>query len=293
MEIVDAQVHANLIVPPREGLDLGGSVEATVAVMDAVGVDAMVVDEWTGWDEAGNHLPGARAANGAWRTFHPFATEAMRRYPRRFALLGRIDHRDPELDQLMADVRAMPGRLGLRLTRQGASEISRIERGEYDALFALAEKHQVPLCANLGVRPEVIGPYLDKHPGLRFALDHLGVHLPENDDHLPDRFTRFERVIALARHPNLYVKWCHVERISLQDYPFSDILPVLRRVADAFGPERIMWAGDVTQSRNPSRSAHPCNWGEALHYLLDSDLFSKAEKEWIFGRTVRSFLRWT
>lgn len=292
MEIIDAQVHANRILPPQDGIDIGGSVEATVAIMDAVGIDAMVVDEWFGWDEQGNHLPGRRAENGAWRTIQPFSTEAFRRYPKRFIFLGRIDDKDPELDAMMAEVRKVPGRVGIRLTKQGSSEVVRIERGEYDTLLALAEKHNVPVFANLGTKPEVIIPYLEKHPGLYFTLDHLGVHLPENDDPLPDRFSRFDRIIAMAKYPNLYIKWCHIERLTLQDYPYSDILPPLRRVMDAFGPQRIMWAGDPTQSRRPDRSAHPCNWGEALHYVLDSDKFTTEEKEWFFGKSVRAFLRW-
>jgi 2-polyprenyl-6-methoxyphenol hydroxylase-like FAD-dependent oxidoreductase len=67
-----------------------------------------------------------------------------------------------------------------------------------------------------------------------------------------------------------------------------DMLPLLRKVIDAFGVERVMWASDYTQSRNETGYS----WAHTLHYLLDSDQLSETEKEWLLGRSVRQVLRW-
>jgi predicted TIM-barrel fold metal-dependent hydrolase len=74
--------------------------------------------------------------------------------------------------------------------------------------------------------------------------------------------------------------------MSQEAYPFRDVMPHLRRAIDAFGPQRVVWASDHTQSQ-----AHH-SWAQALYYILDSDALSDSEKEWILGRSVRELLRW-
>ena len=91
MEIVDAQVHAN-----HRGID------QSIAIMDAVGVDAAVIDIWP---PVRRKLP-----NGVMRFEYPFGEEAVARFPGRFAYIARFDPGDPEIDDLMAQVRKAPGR---------------------------------------------------------------------------------------------------------------------------------------------------------------------------------------
>jgi len=63
---------------------------------------------------------------------------------------------------------------------------------------------------------------------------------------------------------------------------------VLRRVLDAFGPERVMWASDYTVSRLETGFS----WAHTLYYLLGSDQLTLSEKEWLLGKSVRRVLRW-
>ena len=55
--------------------------------------------------------------------------------------------------------------------------------------------------------------------------------------------------------------------LSEEDYPFLDVLPLLRQAIDAFGVERIMWASDCTVSLNE----RGITWAQCLGYLLDSE----------------------
>src|SRR5690349_11323264 len=104
MDIVDAQVHLN-----RLGLEAG------LAAMDAVGVKALLFDEYWRLDEKARILPGYELPNGAFRHVFPMAEEAALRYPDRFAYLVRFDRNDPELDYLVSTVKTMPGRKALRV----------------------------------------------------------------------------------------------------------------------------------------------------------------------------------
>jgi predicted TIM-barrel fold metal-dependent hydrolase len=181
-------------------------------------------------------------------------------------------------------------------------EVDAFERGEFEPLFAAAEAHGVPIFASLPGRGHMLVRYLRSFPRLQVILDHTGVGVepPRIGTVAPTlarsvvptlegRIAQLDRVIDLAQYPNLALKWCHAPaRLSGEPYPHRDVLPHLRRVIDAYGVERVLWASDITQSRHTF--GRP--WAEALHYLLDSDQLSETEKEWLFGRSVRRVLRW-
>jgi len=104
---------------------------------------------------------------------------------------------------------------------------------------------------------------------------------------LEDSLPEFDHVISLARYPNLALKWCHApDRISAEAYPFHDLAPYARRLIDAFGAERVMWASVYTQVQQHH------SWAQALHHIMDWHILSETEAEWIFGRTIRTILRW-
>src|SRR5216683_1421756 len=96
MEIVDAQVHANM-----RGLD------QSIAAMDALGVAAAVIDVWP---PERTKLP-----NGVNRYTYKFGEEAVSRFPGRFAYVVRFDPNDLEVEDQIAQVRQAPGRLCLRI----------------------------------------------------------------------------------------------------------------------------------------------------------------------------------
>jgi predicted TIM-barrel fold metal-dependent hydrolase len=293
LEIVDGQVHANQIAHNWKAADVGSAVESAISAMDAVGVHAVLVDEYSGV-EAGRHIkPGFVGPGGAWRSEYTFAEEAVRRYPERFAYLGRIDERDPELGKLAADFLQAPGRMALRIIKVDSAElVEGMARGDFDSLFAAAEKHDIPIFIMISRDTDALVPHLERHPDLRFILDHCGVPFPANDDSSRSRGGVIDKLVALARYPNLSVKWCHVERLSLQRYPFTETIPLLRGVVDSFGPHRVMWGSDWTEARNPERSPRTCTWAQALHYLLDSPEFSDVEKHWLLGASLRATLGW-
>jgi predicted TIM-barrel fold metal-dependent hydrolase len=286
MDIVDAQVHLNRLGSDWERTDPAVVVDYAVVTMDALGLGAVLIDEWAGFANPTTkrgHLPGYFLPNGAMRGQHPFSEQAIALYPDRFAYVARIDPTDPDLEERMAGVRSKPGAMCLRIVPiPEAGELELFERGGYDALFAAAEKYQVPIFAWFPGRSHLLEPALEKFPNLQLILDHCGVSREEGE-----HAAQLDRVFALARYPNLALKWCHApSQLSREAYPFHDVIPHLRRALEAFGPQRVMWASDHTQSK-----VHH-SWAQALYYVLDSDELTNQEKEWILGRSARTILRW-
>ena len=82
-------------------------VDYAVATMDALGLSAILIDEWAGFDNPvtkRGHLPGHFLPNGAVRGEHPFSETAIKLHPDRFAYVARIDPIDPDVEELMAGV---------------------------------------------------------------------------------------------------------------------------------------------------------------------------------------------
>ena len=73
-------------------------------------------------------------------------------------------------------------------------------------------------------------------------LDHLvrAAHGPPEE---------YREVLRLARFPKMVMKFSSVQYSSKQAYPHDDAKPLIRRVWDAFGPERIIWGSLGTLAR--------------------------------------------
>jgi predicted TIM-barrel fold metal-dependent hydrolase len=303
MHIVDAQVHLNQLVDDWRDADPDTVIATAITTMDALGIERVLIAESRGFDAQMRPALGHVLPNGAVRAEYPFSERAVARHPDRFGYLCRIDVDDPELDRLMSQVRTKPGALCVRIVPiPNIGEVDRLARGEFEPLFAAAETHGVPVFAGLSARGQLLEPYLVKFPRVQVILDHCGVGVepprlgtiaptlaPSMVPTLAERVTQLNQVAALARYPNLSLKWCHAPaRFSAEGYPFRDVIPHLRTMLDAFGMERVMWASDYTQSRDTFGGV----WAEALYYLRDSDQLSDVEKEWLLGGSVRRVLRW-
>jgi predicted TIM-barrel fold metal-dependent hydrolase len=264
MEIVDAQIHAS-----QRGL------EQTLAIMDAVGVNAAVLDDW----------PPTRSKleSGISRYSYPFAEEAVTRFPARFAYVVRFDPNDPEIDDLMGQLRKSPGRLCARIASGVDFKVMR-ERG-HGRVLAAASKHGVPVMIYPGDQHEILTSYVRSFDKVQFIIDHVGMGVDRAA--LPGQLeSTIQQLLSYANYPNVAIKWGHAPRLSREPFPYRDLLTQLRRVIDAFGVRRLMWASDFTVTTDNH------TYAESLFCLRGSDLLSDADKEWILGRSVREFLNW-
>ena len=302
IEIIDAQVHLNQLLPDWKTASSDDGIAAAVQVMDAVGIDRVLIGEAHGFDS--KYRPqGEELANGAIRTTYPFSERAMELHPDRFVYHIVIDVHDPEPERMAQELRARPGVRATRIVPvPQTGEVESLERGEFDSLFAAAERHHLPVFAWVPGRAELLLPYIRKFPKLQFIVDHCGVGVaPLRVGTLPvtmatsltearaDRLAQFDRVCEMAQYPNVALKWCHAPGLlSEEDFPYGDLMPLLRQAIDAFGAERVMWASDYTVARDQNQNS----WAECLYYLLGSDQLSRTEKEWILGGAVRQAVAW-
>jgi L-fuconolactonase len=95
-------------------------------------------------------------------------------------------------------------------------------------------------------------------PDLAVVLNHLGfcphdMHVdrhgrPAFDDPFPPG--SLDPVLRLAEHPQTRVMVSGQYALSKQGPPFSDLDGIVRALAEAFGPQRMLWASDYPWTRD-------------------------------------------
>lgn len=264
MDIVDSQIHAT-----HRGLD------QSIAIMDALGICAAVLDDWP---PTRQKLP-----SGITRYEFPFSEEAVKRYPARFAYVVRFDPSDPEIDGLIAQARKTPGCVCLRIA--SGLDFKVMREGGHGQVLASVNKYRMPVMVYPGGEHQTLTDYARKFDSVQFIIDHVGMGVDRAA--LPNQLqTTIEQLLKYAQYPNVAVKWGHAPRLSREPFPYRDLLAQLRRVIDAFGVNRLMWASDFTVT------ADHHTYGESLFCIRGADILSESEKEWLLGKTVRAILAW-
>ncbi len=275
-EIVDAQIHLWKASAPDYPWDPGVkpqlpepfTYERALALMDETGVDRAVIVP-----------PGLSYSND-------YALEAVKRHPTRFAIMGRLRLDDPKGAALLPTWRNQPGMLGLRQNLNSPKLLAMGTDGTADWFWAAAEKAALPVMAFTPGQVSALEKIVARHPGMPLIIDHLGVNTGVAKE---GKMTEaINQVVALAKYPNVGVKMSNLPNSSLEPYPFKDLTPHLRRVFDAYGPQRCYWGTDVTNGMAR------VGWKQRLtHFTEALDFMSDQDKDWVMGRSIRQRLKWS
>jgi L-fuconolactonase len=275
MLIVDSQVHiwgadtAQRPWPPGRAhlaqKPYPVTAEMVLAEMDAAGVGRAVIVP-PSWEGDRNDL----------------ALEAARRYPERFAVMGRLAIERPESRGLLGRWKEQPGMLGLRFTFHSEVQRPWLTDGTADWLWPVAEKAGLPVMLFVPGSLRVVEGIAARHPGLRLVIDHLAIEGELKDD---AAFAHLPELLALARCANVAVKASALPCHSSEPYPYPRLHPYVRQVFDRFGPRRTFWGTDLTRLPGSYRQAVAL-FTEELPWLQGSDL------EWVMGRGLCEWLGW-
>jgi L-fuconolactonase len=99
--------------------------------------------------------------------------------------------------------------------------------------------HELGLAVQMHFLPHYATRIFDlasQFQGVTLILDHLG----RAGQGTP---AEFEEVLKLAWLPRTYMKFSGVNYSSQQEPPHADAKPIVRKILDAFGPDRIIWGG--------------------------------------------------
>jgi L-fuconolactonase len=200
-----------------------------------------------------------------------YLADALRRYPGQFAAVCRVDPGDPAAPHHLARW-TEAGFHGVRISPAVDPSGNWFDGPLMDPLLEQAAALEVPLLVLTRVpRLPRLAALLDRHPGVDVCVDHMA-------DVEPSDAEGVATLLGLARHPRVRVKISHGWSLSREGFPWRDTWGLVRRVRDAFGPERLMWCSDWPVSQDHA------SYVETLSWLRDSTgLFTSRELEGVLG----------
>jgi L-fuconolactonase len=273
--IVDAQVHLwkaesedwKWVPGMKPQMPEPFTIEKLVPLMDQAGVDRVVVvpPSW----------PGDR---------NDYGLEAARRYPDRFGIMGRVPLKNPQAAAMLPKWREQPGMLGVRVTFLGATQ-PWLTDGTADWFWPEAEKANIPVMFLTDGENAKMATVAERHPRLQLIADHMGVggNTPK-EGRIPDAVSQ---TASLAKFPNVAVKLSAAPNYSSEPYPFRDFTPHIKKLYDAFGPQRCFWGSDMTNGFD--KATYP---QRITHFTQELPFLSEQDKDWIMGRGILEKLRW-
>ena len=276
MAIIDSQVHSyEANTPNRPWHNVPNwpdhvTGDEMVAAMDRVGVDGAIFI----------------SAFSLYRYDASYAVEVQRAHPGRFALVKPVDPDDPAVADVIADWKKTPGAVGVRIMLTKEQGRAPTDPG-LDRILRAALRHGFPvnvLCwANLDAGTALI----DRHPEVRFIIDHLGIMQPRTPPAPPQPWTDLPKVLDLAKRPNVVIKVSGACTLSREPYPFADIWDPLARVFDAWGFDRCLWGTDWT------RAFAVVNYEQAVEPFRRTERLSESERAMLMGGACAKAYGWS
>ncbi len=200
--------------------------EGMAAAMDAAGITRSVLVQ----------------ATTAYGYDNSYVLDSFRNEPDRFIAAGTFDPLRPDAAARLTD--AVDGGLsGVRLFTSGSTVPT---QGEW---FAAPETYEfweragelgVTVCLQMRLGPATpqLVSLLDRFPGVRVLLDHIGY-----PDIAASPGKAGEEVAKLSRHPGLHLKLTHRNLEPLHEVG-EQAADFLQPVIEAFGAERIAWGSN-------------------------------------------------
>ena len=275
--VVDAQVHVWLPEGPDRPWPPGGaerartmhrqlpiSGPALLAEMREAGVDRSVL--------VPPFFEGYR---------NDYAVACATEAPEAFRVMARVDLRtgDPgPVRELLRD----PVVAGVRLVFLPA-DAGRVDDPAAQWLWDFAESEDVPVMLLASGQLGALADVARAHPGLRLAVDHLGLTGQATDAAVAPEIAE---VLRLADLDNVSVKLTSLPSYSTEPYPYPALHPFVRQLYDAYGPERLFWGSDLSRLRG--------SYADLVRlFREDLDFLSPADVEAIMGGSVLAWLRWS
>ena len=209
-----------------------------------------------------------------------YLLDVVQRHPQRFRCVGMVDDTRPETGADMK--RLLPrGVTGFRITpfirkqnpdrwlgTPGMQEMWATGAETRQAMCCLIDAEHLPgvddMCARYADTPVVID---------HFAR--IGA-----DSQMRD--TDIRNLCRLARHKHVSVKISAYYALGKKRPPHLELVPMIKRLFETFGPQRLMWASD-----SPYQIQGENNYAASISLVRDRLDFTSAEdRQWLLRKTA-------
>ena len=205
-----------------------------------------------------------------------FLADVLKQYPQYFKGVARVNPEDPAAPDHLSELMRKPGFHGVRISPGADARSEWITGPLMPPLWKRCEDLKVPMTVLCPIsRVPDVEKLISKYPALTVVIDHMA-------DCPPDRPEDLAKLLALEKHPKVFIKISHTWSLSKEAFPYRDSQAQVKRLYDTFGPRRLMWGTDW-----PICLAN-CSYAQTLSMVQDQMAFlNREDKHWMLNKTVQ------
>jgi predicted TIM-barrel fold metal-dependent hydrolase len=214
-----------------------------------------------------------------------YMLDMIKLHPDRFVGTAIVDPLVPDPSKAMRALAPL-GVAAIRIQPRYSKQPSEtwLERAGYEIMFATAARTGQSLSCLIDVAGFAeIERLCRRFPETSVIIDHLGRIGAGADGAIRD--ADVDAFCGLAKHPGISVKVGAFYALGKKTPPYLDLVPLIRRVVEAFGPRRCMWESDCPFQLVKGR------YTDSLAVVRDHlDFLSKDDREWLMFRSAEQIL---
>jgi L-fuconolactonase len=210
-----------------------------------------------------------------YRWDNSYLADVLKRYPSYFRGVARVNPESPAAPDDLSRLVEQQGFRGVRISPAANISGDWIHGPLMPPLWKRCDALKVPMTVLAPVtRMPEVGQLIEKFPSLTVVIDHMA-------DSPLDKPEQLNMLIALKRYPKVFVKVSHTWSLSKQPYPYLDSQAQVKRLYDAFGPQRLMAGTDW-----PLVEGY-CGYAKAVAIARDQMKFlNDDDKSWMMSKTI-------
>jgi predicted TIM-barrel fold metal-dependent hydrolase len=207
-----------------------------------------------------------------------YVLDSIRKYSGQFRGVAVIDQNARDAAAQMQALKPL-GIRGFRIYPKNERIDDWLGTESMHAMFAAGAALRMAMCCLIDADAL---PALDRKcrdfPDTPVVIDHLcrigaGGSIDDKD---------VQALCSMARHKNVNVKVSAFYALGKKQSPYRDLAPLIKRVYEAFGPERLMWASD-----SPFQVVDGHTYRASIDLVKTGlDFLSADDKEWLLHRTA-------
>lgn len=207
-----------------------------------------------------------------------YMLDSMRRYPGVFSGVAVIDDSAKAPQDEMRRL-AKLGVRGFRIYPRNKPADRWLDGPGMQAMWKCGGEEGLAMC-NL-INPDALPAIArmgEKYPDTPIVIDHFARIGVSGEIRQPE----LDQLCALAKNPRAYVKISAFYALGKKLAPYTDLIPMIRRLLDVYGPERLMWATDC-----PYQVQEGHNYADSIALVRDRlDFLSDGDREWLLRKTA-------
>ncbi|HSH95292.1 MAG TPA: amidohydrolase family protein [Roseimicrobium sp.] len=207
-----------------------------------------------------------------------YMLDSMKRFPGTFSGVGIVDESVSGVQDRMREL-ASHGIRGFRIYPGKKTPDAWMGSDGMAAMWKAGADLGLAMCPLMG--PDslaAVGKMCEKFPKTRVVIDHfarIGVDGQIRDEQV-------DALCRLAKHPHVHVKTSAFYALGKKKAPYTDLGPMIRKVRDAFGAQRLMWASDCPYQVDPGH-----NYADSIALIRDRlDFLTASDREWMLRKTA-------